>query len=200
MAGAFSTAAAWSFYPVKNLGAAGDAGGVTTNDDAVDRRLRLARNQGSLTRSVHELVGSNSRLDPIQAAILRVKLRHLDAWNARRRAIAERYLAALRATSLGLPSVAEGAVHVWHQFVVRHPDRDALRDHLAAGGIETLIHYETPPHLQRAYAHLGLGPGSLPVSEKLAREIVSLPIDPTLRDDQVDRVISAVVGWDRDRG
>jgi dTDP-4-amino-4,6-dideoxygalactose transaminase len=189
--------AAWSFYPVKNLGAAGDAGAVTTNDDALARRLRVARNQGALVRSVHEIVGSNSRLDEIQAAILRVKLRHLDRWNARRRAIAQRYLDSLRGTAIGLPAVVPGAVHVWHQFVVRHPRRDDLRAALTDAGVETLIHYETPPHRQAAYAHLGLGEGSLPRSERLAREILSLPIDPGLDEAVIDSISGVILDWDR---
>jgi dTDP-4-amino-4,6-dideoxygalactose transaminase len=189
--------AAWSFYPVKNLGAAGDAGAVTTNDADLARRLRLSRNQGSLTRSVHEVTGSNSRLDEIQAAILRVKLRHLDEWNALRRAIAARYLDDLSDTTLGLPAVVPGATHVWHQFVVRHLRRDALRAALADAGVETLIHYETPPHRQAAYAHLGLAEGSLPVTEKLAREILSLPIDPLLGASETDSVSTAVTTWDK---
>jgi dTDP-4-amino-4,6-dideoxygalactose transaminase len=196
-AGTQGNAAAWSFYPVKNLGGAGDAGAVTTNDDALARRLRMARNQGSLTRSVHEMVGSNSRLDELQAAILRVKLGHLDEWNDRRRAIAGRYFGALEGSGVGLPAQVPGALHVWHQFVVRHPRRDSLRAALADAGIETLIHYETPPHLQAAYASLGLRAGSLPVTERLAREILSLPIDPHLGDTAVDAAISAVLDWDR---
>ena len=193
--GSFGDAAAWSFYPVKNLGAAGDAGAITTNDDTLVRRLRLARNQGSLARSVHEMIGSNSRLDPIQAAILRVKLGHLETWNERRRQIAARYLRGLAGTSLGLPIVAPGVVPAWHQFVVRHPDRDGLRGALGAAGIETLIHYETPPHLQAAYAELGLGRGAFPRAERLAAEILSLPIDPLLSDEDVDLVIDTILGW-----
>ena len=200
--GGFGSAAGWSFYPVKNLGAAGDAGGVTTDDDEVARRVRVLRNQGSERRSVHETIGWNSRLAPVQAAVLRVKLRHLDGWNARRRAIADRYLAGLAGTSLRLPVVAPGVEHAWHQFVVLHPDRDGLRAALAAAGIETLIHYETPPHLQAAYASLGLRPGSLPVAERIAAQGLSLPIDPLLPADAVDAVIQTIRAWDaaRDTG
>jgi dTDP-4-amino-4,6-dideoxygalactose transaminase len=197
--GGFGAAAGWSFYPVKNLGAAGDAGGVTTDDDALARRVRVAANQGSSRRSVHEMVGSNSRLDPIQAAVLRVKLRHLEAWNARRRAIATRYLDRLAGTTLELPVVADGVVHAWHQFVVRHPERDALRGALSAAGIETLIHYETPPHLQPAYADLGLRRGAFPVAERIAGEGLSLPMDPLLADVQVDAVIESILAWDATR-
>ena len=194
--GTFGDAAGWSFYPVKNLGAAGDAGAITTNDDALARRLRLARNQGSISRSVHEVVGSNSRLDPIQAAILGVKLRHLETWNGQRRAIATRYLAGLNGTSLRLPTVGPGVDHVWHQFVVRHQERDSLREALAAAGIETLIHYETPPHRQAAYADLGFTAGSFPIAELLSAEILSLPIDPLLSPAAVDAVIATIRAWD----
>lgn len=194
--GGIGDAAAWSFYPVKNLGAAGDAGGVTTDDPALAGRIRLLRNQGSERRSVHEAIGWNSRLAPIQAAVLRVRLRHLDAWNDRRRAIAARYLTALAPTSLRLPAVADGTEPVWHQFVVRHQDRDGLRAALSAAGIETLVHYETPPHLQRAYAHLGLRPGSMPVAERIAEQALSLPIDPLLEPAQVEDIIEAVLRWD----
>ena len=195
--GTFGDAAAWSFYPVKNLGAAGDAGAITTDDDALARRLRLVRNQGSLERSVHELVGSCSRLDPLQAVILGVKLRRQDEWNARRRTIAARYIHGLADRSVRLPTVAPGVDHAWHQFVVRHPDRDSLRAALTAAGIETLVHYETAPHRQPAYASLRLGPGSLPLAERLSGEILSLPIDPLLPAVAVDRVIATIRAWDR---
>jgi len=193
--GTLGRCAAWSFYPVKNLGAAGDGGAVTTNDGDLARRLRLARNQGALVRSVHEIVGSNSRLDELQAAVLRVKLRHLDRWNDRRSEIAAQYVDRLRDTSIGLPEVAPGAKHVWHQFVIRHPRRDSLRAALADAGVETLIHYETPPHLQPAYASLRMAEGSLPVSERLAREILSLPIDPSLGASSIDEVADLIVDW-----
>jgi dTDP-4-amino-4,6-dideoxygalactose transaminase len=194
--GTFGAPAGWSFYPVKNLGAAGDAGGITTDDDALARAMRIVRNQGSSRRSVHDVVGANSRLAPIQAAVLRVKLRHLEAWNDRRRGIARRYLVGLADTSLRLPTTAPGVDHAWHQFVVLHPRRDALRAALAAAGIETLVHYETPPHLQPAYAHLGLRPGSLPMSERIAAQGLSLPMDPLLAAGQVDAVIATIRAWD----
>jgi dTDP-4-amino-4,6-dideoxygalactose transaminase len=198
--GGLGDAAGWSFYPVKNLGAAGDAGAVTTDDDVLARRIRLARNQGSARRSVHEIVGGNSRLDPIQAAILRVKLSHLDRSNARRRSIASRYLERLSDASLELPLVGPDVDHAWHQFVVRHPARDDLRHALADAGIETLVHYEVAPHLQQAYAGLGLAPGALPVAERIAREALSLPIDPLLADEQVRWVIDTIHAWDRRHG
>jgi dTDP-4-amino-4,6-dideoxygalactose transaminase len=141
------------------------------------------------------MVGSNSRLDELQAAILRVKLKHLDRWNDRRRAIAARYIEKLSGTGIGLPAITPGAFHVWHQFVVRHPYRDSLRGALTTTGIETLIHYENPPHRQAAYADLGLGPGSLPVTERLAREILSLPVDPCMSAVAQDAVITALSDW-----
>ncbi len=200
-AGALGHAAGWSFYPVKNLGAAGDAGGLTTNDDGLARHARLVRNQGSVVRSVHEIVGVNSRLDPVHAAVLSVKLRHLETANERRRAIARRYADELADTRLVLPATARGVAHAWHQYVVLHPRRDALRAALADAGVATLIHYETPPHLQAAYAGLGIAPGSLPVAERIALHGLSLPMDPVLRPEQVANVIQAVRAWDAtDRG
>ena len=158
--------ACWSFYPGKNLGALGDGGCVTTSDPHLAERVRLLRNYGSREKYVHEEVGTNSRLDPIQAAILRVKLAHLDAWNDRRRAIAALYLDRLRDSGLALPEVPNWAEPVWHLFVVRHPDRDALRQSLHEAGIGTLIHYPIAPHMQRAYAGLGISPDALPIARR----------------------------------
>jgi dTDP-4-amino-4,6-dideoxygalactose transaminase len=191
--GGHGTSAAWSFYPGKNLGAFGDAGAVTTNDADVAARLRLLRNYGSVERYVHPVRGRNSRLDPLQAALLRVKLEHLSDWNARRSAIAARYLTEFAGTGLVLPVVPTSAEHVWHLFCVRHPRRDAFRDALKASGVETLIHYPIPPHLQGAYAALGFGAGAFPVAEATASTVVSLPIGPAMTTQQVDTVIAAVI-------
>ncbi|HWL35803.1 MAG TPA: DegT/DnrJ/EryC1/StrS family aminotransferase [Frankiaceae bacterium] len=180
--------ACWSFYPGKNLGALGDAGAVTTSDPALAQRLRLLRNYGSERKYVHEEAGVNSRLDELQAAVLRVKLRHLDAWNARRREIASRYTSGL-AGVVETPVVAKGAEPSWHLYVVRSPDRDGLAARLRERGVETLIHYPTPPHKQAAFAGIA---GSLPVAERLAAEVLSLPIGPHLSDADVDAVIAAV--------
>lgn len=180
--------ACWSFYPGKNLGALGDAGAVTTSDPALAHRLRLLRNYGSTTKYVHEEAGVNSRLDEIQAAVLRVKLRHLDAWNARRAAIAARYSAAL-AGAVETPYVPPGVEPSWHLYVVRSPDRDGLAARLRERGVETLIHYPTPPHRQAAFAGSA---ASLPVAERLAAEVLSLPMGPHLSDADVDAVIAAV--------
>jgi dTDP-4-amino-4,6-dideoxygalactose transaminase len=194
-AGGWGDAAAWSFYPGKNLGALGDGGAVTTNDPAVAEQVRLLRSYGSPRRYVHEVKGANSRLDEVQAAALRVKLRHLEEANERRRSVAARYLSGLtnlEDLGLSLPPVPEDAEPVWHLFVVRHPRRDALQERLTAAGVETLVHYPCPPHLQAAYADLGWGRGSLPRSERMAEEILSLPMGPHLSDQQVEQVITAV--------
>ncbi len=190
--GAHGDLVAWSFYPSKNLGALGDGGAVTTNDAEVAQRVRTLGNYGSNVRYVNPVKGVNSRLDPLQAAVLSVKLAGLDAENARRRDIAARYTAQLADTGLILPAVPNWAEPAWHLYVVRSARRDALRDALAAAGIGTLIHYPIPPHLQGAYAELGLGEGSFPIAEQLAREVLSLPIDPHMSDDAVGEVIAAV--------
>jgi dTDP-4-amino-4,6-dideoxygalactose transaminase len=188
--GAHGDAVCWSFYPGKNLGALGDAGAVTTDDTDLAGRLRMLRNYGSRAKYVHEMAGVNSRLDPLQAAVLGVKLAHLDEWNARRRAIAAGYLAALPARALVLPTVPQWAEPAWHLFVVRHPDRDALHRRLAQIGVGTLIHYPVAPHRQGAFAAMaGL---SLPISERLHREVLSLPIGPHMGAAQAARVIEAV--------
>jgi dTDP-4-amino-4,6-dideoxygalactose transaminase len=190
--GAHGDAVTWSFYPSKNLGALGDGGAVTTNDAALAKRIRTLGNYGSATRYVNDERGVNSRLDPLQAAVLRAKLPHLAEWNDRRRAIAGRYLAAFAGIGIGLPQVPEWADPAWHLFVVTLPDRDAVQARLRAAGVETLIHYPIPPHRQQAYADLGLPAGSFPIAERLASQVLSLPIGPQMRDAQVDWVITAV--------
>jgi dTDP-4-amino-4,6-dideoxygalactose transaminase len=192
-AGSLGHAAGFSFYPGKNLGAMGDGGAVVTNDAALADRLRVLRNYGSRVKYYNEVKGFNSRLDAVQAAMLRVKLRSLEEWNERRREAARRYLRALEGVpGLALPFVPDYADPVWHLFVVRHQERDALQQHLAAAGVGTIIHYPVPPHLQEAYRELGLGPGRLPVAEAMAREILSLPMGPHLSADAQEQVISAV--------
>ncbi len=192
-AGALGDAAAFSFYPTKNLGAVGDGGAVVTDDADLADRVRVLRNYGSRRKYENELRGFNSRLDELQAALLRVKLRHLDAWNGRRSAQADRYRDRLGVVeSLTLPSVAAGADPVWHVFVVRHPQRESLQRHLDQAGIGTLIHYPIPPHLSAAYADAGLPAGSFPTSEMLADEVLSLPIGPHLSIEDTDAVASAV--------
>jgi dTDP-4-amino-4,6-dideoxygalactose transaminase len=183
--GALGHAAAFSFYPTKNLGALGDAGAVLTDDASLATRVARLRNYGSSERNRNEELGSNSRLDELQAALLRVKLRHLDEWNARRTRLAALYLDLLEACPLQLPAVARGFEHAWHLFVVRTAQRDGLQADLAAAGVDTLIHYPTPPHLQAAYHGLGLAPGALPLSERIHREVLSLPLSPQHTEAQI---------------
>ncbi|HEY1952160.1 MAG TPA: DegT/DnrJ/EryC1/StrS family aminotransferase [Gemmatimonadaceae bacterium] len=190
--GGFGDAAAWSFYPGKNLGAFGDGGAVTTNDDALAARLRSLRNYGSSAKYVHTELGVNSRLDELQAAILRVKLRHLGQWNERRRIVAARYLEGIVSDSVALPAVDRQAEPVWHLFVVKCKDRDQTRAQLEKAGIEALIHYPVPPHLQAAYQSLGYAEGDLPIAEKLHKEVLSLPIGPHLAEEHQERVIDAL--------
>lgn len=194
--GAHGDVACWSFYPGKNLGAMGDAGGITTDRDDIAERLRMLRNYGSREKYLHEVQGYNSRLDPIQAAVLRVKLRHVDAWNARRKALAKRYLARLADSGVALPEVPEWATPSWHLFVVAHPARDALQQALQTVGIHTLIHYPLPPHRQAAYAHAMPG-ASFPIAERMSREVLSLPMSPHHDASQIDAVCDAVLGWTR---
>lgn len=179
VAGSLGDAAAFSFYPGKNLGALGDGGAIVTNDEVLAHTVRNLRNYGSDVKYRHDVIGWNSRLDELQAAFLLVKLRHLEAWNAARRAAAGTYLAALGdLPGLTLPAIPMWAEPVWHLFVVRSAQRDRLQSHLSAQAIGTLVHYPMPPHLQGAYRHLGLAAGSLPAAEAWANEALSLPLWP----------------------
>ena len=191
--GSHGDAVCWSFYPGKNLGAMGDGGAVTTNNSALAANVRKLGNYGSDRKYVHEMRGINSRLDPIQAAILNVKLAHLDDWTARRCRIAACYLEGLSDhDGIILPHVPEWVDPVWHLFVIRSERREALQAHLTKAGINTLIHYPTPPHRQGAY-HAGLSVNSpLPVAERLAAEVLSLPIWPQMPQENVNRVIAAI--------
>jgi dTDP-4-amino-4,6-dideoxygalactose transaminase len=192
-AGALGNASGHSFFPSKNFGALGDAGAVTTNDDELAGVVRALRNYGSREKYVNEYQGINSRLDELQAALLRVKLGRLDADNARRRALAQRYLEGIRNPVLSLPQVAPGNEAVWHVFAVRCPERDALRLHLQQQGIGTLIHYPVPPHKQRAYA--AWSRQSHPVTERIHAEVLSLPLSPVMSDADADAVIAACNAW-----
>lgn len=196
--GSIGDLTAFSFYPTKNLGACGDGGLVTTNDPALADRLRLLRNYGQRTRYVHEIQGANSRLDEIQAAVLRVKLPQLDHWNDARRSRAELYHDVLRAVRV--PSEQPWAHHVWHLYVVLHARRDALQKYLAERGVGTLIHYPLPVHLQPAYRYLGWEPGSLPQTERLSQEILSLPLYPELPMEQVAYVAEQVNAFEEWEG
>lgn len=195
--GAHGDLVCWSFYPGKNLGAIGDAGAITTDDAELAQRVRVLGNYGSSQKYVNEIKGVNSRLDPIQAAVLRVKLAHLDAWNDRRRALAARYGAGLANSALCLPKSPNWAEPVWHLYVVRVPGtvpggRDGLQARLAEAGIGTLIHYPIPPHRQQAYADLGWGAGDYPIAEEIAETALSLPIGPHLTAEACDSVIETV--------
>ncbi|BBC73984.1 erythromycin biosynthesis sensory transduction protein EryC1 [Altererythrobacter sp. B11] len=188
--GAHGDVVCWSFYPGKNLGAMGDAGAVTTNCGALAERIRIMRNYGSPQKYVHEAVGVNSRLDPIQAAILRVKLPYLDTWTRRRRDIAAIYTQELAKTDLVLPLVPAWAEPVWHLYVIRSLCRDELQNALQSAGIATLTHYPIPPHRQAAYASQPLSFGKQPLAEQLSREVLSLPIGPHV-DARSSMMVSA---------
>lgn len=190
--GAHGDAVAWSFYPGKNLGALGDGGAVTTNDPELADRIRVLRNYGSRLKYVNEVKGFNSRLDPIQAAVLRVKLAHLDDWNARRGSIAALYMSGLGECGLMLPQVPAFADPAWHLFVVRHPRRDALQKRLAGLGVGTLIHYPIPPHRQEAYAGAGFCAEDFALANAQAEEVLSLPIGPHLGLTDASEVVRCV--------
>ncbi len=190
--GSLGVAAAFSFYPSKNLAAYGEAGAVTTSRPDLVARVQTMRNQGVRRPGRHEVLGFNMRMDGVQAAVLLVKLRHLAEWNARRASIAERYRAALRGTGLAARTEPGDVEPVHHLFVVQASDREALEQHLHRRGIETRRHYELPCHLQPALAAYGGGPGSLPIAERLAEHGVSLPLFPEMTDAQVEQVAAAL--------
>lgn len=194
-AGSLGDAAGWSFYPGKNLGALGDAGAVTTDDPALAEKVRVLRNYGSQVKYHNVVKGYNSRLDELQAALLRVKLKVLDEWNARRARVAARYLEGLKDSGLTLPFVPDGMQPNWHLFVVRSQQRDALQAHLKARGIGTLIHYPVPPHLQDAYREMGLPEGSFPITERIHREALSLPMGPHLQQEEISWVLDAIKSY-----
>lgn len=192
-AGSMGIAAGWSFYPGKNLGAMGDAGAITTNDDGLAERVRMLRNYGSRIKYHHEMPGYNSRLDSLQAAFLLVKLRHLEEWNTRRKHLASLYLNGLStAPQIILPQAPEWADPVWHLFVIRHPCRNALQKALADAGIGAQIHYPIPSHLSPAYAFANYARGAFPVTESLAESVLSLPMGPHLPAEDVEKVIAVI--------
>ena len=193
-AGSMGLAAAFSFYPGKNLGACGEAGAITTDDEAMAKRMKMIRDHGQAKKYYHDIEGYNGRLDSIQAGWLSVKLPHLAKWNESRRKLAHRYhesLAKLKEFMV-IPEEAPWTKGVYHLYVVRVPDREALQAHLAEAGIGTGIHYPIPLHQQKAYEHLGYSTGDFPVTERVSREIVSLPMFPQLAAGQQDEVVSAV--------
>ena len=191
--GSLGDAGCFSFYPTKNLGGWGDGGAMVTSDAALAEQVRLLRSHGESPRHHHQLATGTDRLDALQAAILSVKLRHLEGWNEARRQAAVKLREGLADAAVTLPApAAPDSDHVYHLFVVTTPERDALRDHLDANGVASAIHYPTPVHLQPCYADLGLGPGSLPVAERLAAESCSLPIFPAIEDWHIAETIAAV--------
>ena len=189
MTGTFGDVGCFSFYPTKNLGAFGDAGAIVTDDEQLAETLRKLRNYGSKVKYHNEIEGVNSRLDEMQAALLRVKLKHLDNLIEERQRIAGRYLSEIRNTALILPKLRRNAYHVWHQFVVRNKDRDELQRYLQRQGIETVIHYPIPPHLSECYAYLGYRRGAFPITEQYADEVLSLPMFNGMKESEVDYVI-----------
>jgi dTDP-4-amino-4,6-dideoxygalactose transaminase len=193
--GSLGDAAGHSFYPGKNLGALGDAGAVTTNDDELARVVRALANYGSEKKYVNNYQGLNSRLDEIQAAVLRVKLQHLDEDNEKRRNVARYYIENIKHPDIKLPVVTDWNAHVFHVFTILTPRRDELQKYLAENGIQTLIHYPIPPHKQLAYKEWNAFP--LPITEKIHNEVLSLPISPVMTQDEVERVVKIVNEWMR---
>lgn len=193
--GSLGNLGAFSFYPTKNLGAQGDGGMVVTNDPNLAGRVRLLRQYGWEERYISKIKGLNSRLDELQAGILRVKLKHLVDWNARRRTLADLYSRCLAELDLALPLQPEDSVHVFHQYVIRHERREELKAYLKERGVQTLIHYPVPIHLQPAYRELGLHPGELASSELASRQVLSLPLYPEMAEESVKRVCEEIKGY-----
>ena len=184
MTGTFGDVGCFSFYPSKNLGAFGDAGAIVTNDAQLAEAVKIFRNYGSEKRYYNKVVGTNSRLDEIQAGLLRVKLQHLPELTAERTKISEAYLKNIRNPRIKLPEVRDNATAIWHQFVIRCEERDRLQEYLKEQGIDCIIHYPIPPHLSEAYRYLGIKKGSLPVTEKYAQEVLSLPLYNGMTEDE----------------
>lgn len=191
--GNFGAASAFSFYPSKNLGALGDGGAVTTNHEEIAKKVKLFRNYGSEKKYYNKVLGWNSRLDELQAGILRVKLGKLDAENEERIAIANLYTNQLASTmQQGLPITFDGFEHVWHLFVIQHPQRDRLREEMMKRGVETMIHYPVAPHMQLCYKDLEFREGAFPISERIHRDALSLPLWPGMSEIQLEKVIDSV--------
>ena len=186
--GSLGDASGFSFYPTKNLGALGDSGAVTTNDNELADKIKFLRNYGSEKKYYNKYKGVNSRLDEIQAAILRVKLKYLDEENQKREKIAKYYLSHIDNPKIILPYITKNSSHIWHQFVIRSPNRDNLQKYLLKNGIKTMIHYPVPPHLQEAYKEMNNE--VLPISEKIHKEVLSLPIHPLLTQDDIDKIVN----------
>lgn len=195
MTGTFGDIGCFSFYPSKNLGAFGDAGAVVTDDPDINEKIRVFRNYGSEKRYYNRVVGTNSRLDEMQAGLLRVRLSHMKELEDEKRYICERYLSEINNECIGLPKTREGATHIWHQFVVRCETREDLIKYLDEKGIGSIIHYPIPPHLSEAYGYLGFGRGSLPITEKYADTVLSLPLYIGMTGEEQDYIIKALNGY-----
>lgn len=195
MTGTFGDIGCFSFYPTKNLGAFGDGGAIVTDDQEIADWVRVFRNYGSEKRYYNRMVGANSRLDELQAGLLRVRLSHLGELGKKRMKVCSRYLEGIRNEKIILPKLREGAGHVWHQFVIRTGQRGELMDYLESCGIETVIHYPVPPHLSEAYRYLGLGKGSLPITERYADEVLSLPLYDGMTQEELEYVIDVINHW-----
>jgi dTDP-4-amino-4,6-dideoxygalactose transaminase len=190
--GSHSDFVAWSFYPGKNLGAFGDAGAITTNNKELAEKVRKISNYGSEVKYVNDVLGVNSRLDPIQAAFLNIKLASIETWNAHRAKVAEYYNTYLKDCGLELPFVDDNRKSAWHLYVIRHPKRDQIVYEMSKLGIQILIHYPIPPHLQNAYANLGYKLGDFPIAESLANEVMSLPLGPHIKSEEVRYVVRSL--------
>ena len=192
MTGTFGDIGCFSFYPSKNLGAFGDAGAIVTNDEKLADECRIFRNYGSEKRYYNKVVGANSRLDEMQAGLLRVRLRHLDELADEKQRICKKYLAELNNPCIKLPQICDGATHIWHQFVIRTDRRDELMEYLNEKDIGTIIHYPIPPHLSEAYAYLGKKAGDYPITERYANTVLSIPLYNGMTDEEQDIVIKAI--------
>lgn len=192
MTGTFGDIGCFSFYPSKNLGAFGDAGAIVTNDEKIAEDVRVFRNYGSEKRYYNRVVGTNSRLDEIQAGLLRVRLSHLPELEAEKKNICNRYLNELTNKNIELPKIREGATHIWHQFVIRCERRDELMNYLNEKGIGTIIHYPIPPHLSEAYQYLGQKEGALPITEEYAKTVLSIPLYNGMTKEELDYVIETI--------
>lgn len=195
MVGSMTDVTAFSFFPTKNLGALGDGGCVTTNDEEMAEKLVALRNYGESKKYYNKYIGFNSRLDELQAAFLRVKLKHLDEMNCKKSHIAKRYISEISNENIDFPEVLSYCEPVWHQFVIRTNKRDDLKQYLSENGIDTLIHYPIPPHLQEAYRHLRITEGRLPISERLAKSVLSLPISWTMESESISAIVELINGW-----
>lgn len=192
MTGTFGNIGCYSFYPSKNLGAFGDAGAIVTDDPKIAEDVRVFRNYGSEKRYYNRVVGTNSRLDEMQAGLLRVRLAHIQELEDEKRLICKRYLDELHNENIQLPSIRPGATHIWHQFVIRTEQRDELINYLNERGIGTIIHYPIPPHLSEAYRYLNLKEGSLPITEKYAKTVLSIPLYNGMQTEEQTYVIDAI--------